>query len=93
MITTFSHSVFSRQTSDFAGLKTVLAEPGLAMVTALFWIAALQLVALALLGVKIWDTVLALASGSGVRANPLILRRGLPRNGLAIRHAARAAHI
>ena len=93
MTTTFSHSVLSRQTSDLAGFKTVLAEPGLAIAAALFWVAALQLVALALLGVKIWDTVSTLASGSGIRPNPLILRRGLPRSPLAIRHSARAAHI
>jgi hypothetical protein len=93
MTTTFSHSVLSRQTSDLAGFMIVLAEPGLAIGAALFWVAALQLVALALLVVKIWDTVLALASASGIRPKPLILRCGLPRSGLAIRHSARAAHI
>lgn len=93
MTTTFSDSALLPQTSDFAALKTVLVEPALAVGAVFFWITALPLVALSLLGVKIWDTLLALASGSGVRPNPLILRRGLPRNGLAIRNSARTAQI
>jgi hypothetical protein len=88
MTTTFSDSALSPQTPDFDQLKAFV-EPGLVLSAGLFWIAALPLVALSLLGVKIWDTLLALASGSS--AHPI--RRGLARNSLALRNSSRAAQI
>jgi hypothetical protein len=88
MTTTFSDSALSPQTPDFDELKAFV-EPGLVLSAGLFWIAALPLVALSLLGVKIWDTLLALASGSS--AHPI--RRELARNGLMLRNSTRAAQI
>ena len=92
MTTTFSDSALSPQTPNFDELKAFV-EPGLVLSAGLFWIAALPLVALSLLGVKMWDTLLALASGSSARPNPLILRLGLGRNGLALRNSTRTAQI
>jgi hypothetical protein len=93
MTITFFDSALSAHSSDYAGLKTAMAEPALVLGAASFWAAALPLAALSLLCVKIWDTLLALASGSGVRPNPLILRHGLARSGVAMRSSARAAQI
>ncbi|MEO8439514.1 MAG: hypothetical protein ABI540_04755 [Spartobacteria bacterium] len=93
MTSTFANSTFSLHTFDLAGLKTALVEPALVAGAALFWIAALPFVALWLMCVKIWDTLLALKSGAGVRPNPLILRRGLAKSPPSIRHSAGTAHI
>ncbi|MDQ3546801.1 MAG: hypothetical protein M3429_09870, partial [Verrucomicrobiota bacterium] len=60
---------------------------------AIFWIAALPFVAFSLMAVKIWDTLMALVSGSTVRPNPLILRTGLAKSGLTLRNSARTARI
>jgi len=93
MITTFSDSALTPHSFGFAEVKTALVEPVLVVGAALFWLAALPFVALSLMCVKIWDTLLALASGSGVRPNPLILRRGLDKSGLTVRNSARPARI
>lgn len=70
MITTYSHSAIEQPQSD---LKSLLAEPFLCLGAALFWLVTLPLTALALFGMKIWDTITGLARR---RSNPLILRRG-----------------
>jgi hypothetical protein len=91
--TNFSDSALASQSFGFAELKTVLLEPALVLGSALFWVAALPFVAFFLMVVKIWDTMLALKSGAAVRPNPLILRRGLAKSGLAVRSSAQAAQI
>ena len=93
MTTAFSDSTLTSQTFGFAELKTVLVEPVLVIGAGLFWIVALPFVAIALMLAKIWDTLLALKSGAAVRPNPLILRRGLSKSGLAVRSPAQAAQI
>ena len=86
MTTTFSDSAHS---FGFTELKAALVEPVLVVGSALFWVAALPFVALSLMCVKIWDTLMALKSGAGVRPNPLILRRGLAKSGLTVRTSVR----
>ena len=94
MTTTFSDSALPPHSFSFAEVRTALVEPALVVGAALFWAVALPFVALSLMCVKIWDTLIALKSGSGVRPNPLILRRGLAKSGLtAVRGSARAAQI
>lgn len=93
MITIFSDSPLTPQPFGFAELKTVLVEPALALGAAFFWIAALPLVAFFFMCVKIWDTLIALASRAGVRPNPLILRRGLARTSLVARSTRGAAQV
>ena len=75
MIATFSDSPLAPQPLGFgfSDLKAILLEPLLMVGVSVFWILALPFVAVSLMCVKIWDTVVALKSGT---ANPLILRRG-----------------
>ena len=93
MTTTFSDSALLPQTSDFAALKTVLVEPALAVgaVSLLDHGAAARGAFVARR--ENLGHAASLGIGFGVRPNPLILRRGLPRNGLAIRNSARTAQI
>ncbi len=93
MITTYSDSALPTQSLAFTQLKTALLEPALMVGAVIFWVAALPFVALSLMGVKIWDTLKALGSGSSVRPNPLILRTGLAKSGLTLRSSARTARI
>ena len=85
MITTYLDSAFAVDSLGLSELKNTVLEVALIGGAGLFWIAALPFVALSLMLVKIWDTVKAVASGAPVRPNPLILRRGLVRNGLTLR--------
>ena len=85
MITTYSDSAFAVDSLGLSELKNTVLEVALIGGAGVFWIAALPFVALSLMLVKIWDTVKAVASGAPVRPNPLILRRGLVRNGLTLR--------
>ena len=91
MTTTFSDSALTPQSFGLAELKNALLEPVLVVGVAFFWVAALPLVALSLMCVKIWDALMALKSGAGVRPNPLILRRGLAKGGPVVRGSARTA--
>ena len=93
MITTYSDSALTTQSFGLSELKTTLLEPALVVGAALFWVAALPFVALSLMGVKIWDTLKALGSGSSVRPNPLILRTGLAKSSITVRNSARTARI
>jgi len=93
MTTTFSDSTLTPNSFGFAEVKTALVEPALVVGAALFWVAALPCVALSLMCVKIWDTLMALKSGAGVRPNPLFLRRGLAKSGLTVHNSARTAKI
>lgn len=93
MITTYSDSTLTTQSFGLSELKTALLEPALIVGAAIFWVAALPFVALSLMGIKIWDTLKALASGATVRPNPLILRTGLAKSGLTVRSSARTARI
>ena len=93
MITTFSDSALTPHSFGFAEVKTALVEPVLVVGAALFWLAALPFVALSLMCVKIWDTLMALKSGAGVRPNPLILRPGLAKSGPTVRSSPRTAQI
>jgi hypothetical protein len=89
MTTTFSDSALAPHSCGFAEVRTALVEPALVVGAALFWVVVIPFVALSLMCVKIWDTLLALTSGAGVRPNPLILRRGLAKSGLTLRSSAR----
>lgn len=93
MITTYSDSAFTTQSFDSSELKTVLLEPALMVGAAIFWVAVLPFVALSLMGIKIWDTLKALGSGSSVRPNPLILRTGLAKSGLTARSSPSTVRI
>jgi hypothetical protein len=57
-------------------LGSLLVEPALTAGAAGFWLFALPFVALALMSVKVWESMVALSSGRPVRPNPLILRYG-----------------
>jgi hypothetical protein len=93
MITTFSDSDLAPHSFGFAEVRNALVEPALVLGAAFFWIVAIPFVAFSLMCVKIWDTLIALKSGAGVRPNPLILRRGLAKSGLTVRNRARTAQI
>jgi hypothetical protein len=94
MTTTFSDSALPPHSFGFAEVRNALIEPVLVVGAALFWAVAIPFVALSLICVKIWDTLIALTSGAGVRPNPLILRRGLAKSGLtAVRSSPRATQI
>ena len=90
MTTTFSNSALETE-SGLSTLKSAVIEPVLMAGAATFWVAALPVVAVSLMGVKIWDTVAGLVSGSADRSNPLILRRGLAKGSLAGRSSAQAS--
>lgn len=55
--------------------KAAVIEPLLIAGAALFWVLALPVVAISLVGVKIWEALVALSTGNAVRPNPLILRQ------------------
>jgi len=86
MTTTFPDSALAPQPPSFgfAELGTALFEPVLVVGAALFWLVALPFVALSLMLVKIWDTLVALKMGTLAQANPLILRSSAPRTGPAL---------
>jgi hypothetical protein len=73
---TFSDSALTLQSLGFSELKFAVVEPALVVSAVFFWVAALPFVALSVMCVKIWDTLMALKSTAGVRPNPLILRHG-----------------
>jgi hypothetical protein len=98
MTTIFPDSALAPQPSPvgFSELKAVLLEPLLVLGVSLFWIVALPFVAVSLMLVKIWDTVVALSTGTAAQANPLILRHGgAPKDiaALSDRKSARTAEI
>jgi hypothetical protein len=81
MIATYSDSALAPHLSfGSAELKAVFIEPFLVVGAALFWIGALPFVAVSLMGLKVWETLVALTSGKAVRPNPLILRRSVASN-------------
>lgn len=82
MTTTFSDSALAPE-SGLSVLKAIVIEPVLIVGAAFFWLVALPFVAISLMAVKIWDTVVGLVSGSADRFSPLILRRGLVKGSLA----------
>ncbi len=93
MITTFANSSLTQSWTETSGVKTLLVEPLLTAGAALFWLAAIPFVALSLVALKVWETLVGLISGNAGRANPLILRRGLAKSSIAPRsttHTARA---
>ncbi|CAN5414670.1 hypothetical protein BH20VER3_BH20VER3_03520 [soil metagenome] len=88
MTTTFTNPALTPETSfGLAEMKSLLIEPFLILGSACFWIIALPFVAFSLMCVKVWDTILALKPGQNARQNPLILRRGLAKGGVAVRGA------
>ena len=55
--------------------RDVMGEVGFGELA--FWLVALPCVAVSLLGVKIWDALLTMKSGSAPLHNPLFLRCGV----------------
>ena len=92
--TTIVNSLLSSEASpENSFVKSLLLEPALTAGAAAFWLFALPFVALALMSVKVWESLVALFSGRPVRPNPLILRYA-PATALDLQrnraHAARA---
>ncbi len=81
MTTTFPDTALTPQPPSFgfSEFGTALLEPLLVVGAALFWLVALPFVALSLMLVKIWDTLVALKMGTLAQANPLILRSSAPK--------------
>lgn len=76
MTTTFFDSALvSKSSSALLQLIISLIEPLLIMFAAVFWIVMLPFMALSVLCVKAWDTLVALNSGGTPRSDSLFLRR------------------
>jgi hypothetical protein len=93
--TAMSTTIFSDSalTSELSESKMLLLEPVLAIAAAAFWLVALPFAAVSLMAVKVWDALVALVKGHGLRPNPLILRQTPAKNARAARasnHAAEA---
>ena len=91
MTTSFANPSFAAEPS-LIHFKTAVLEPLLVAAAALFWVLALPAVAVSLIAVKIWEVMVALATGHSVRPNPLILRQG-PVNAKALSRIAQAARV
>jgi hypothetical protein len=74
----FDSNLGSASPSVFSQLQTVVIEPLLVVAVGAFWLVALPFVAVSLVGVKIWDALVALKSSNAARPNPLILRQSRP---------------
>lgn len=88
--TIFSDPVLNCEPS---GPKVFLLEPLLTAGAAVFWLCALPFVAFSLMAVKIWDVLVALFMGHGLRPNPLILRRGPAKDASAEPRPQHAAQV
>ena len=89
------HAIPALDSQPWAGSsdpKAILLECLLIAGTALFWFFALPVAAVALMAVKIWETLVALISGKMVRPNPLILRRRPATTAFIRRRSVPVAH-
>ncbi len=94
MTSTFANPTLTPDDSSTGtDLKSILLEPFLMAGSACFWLVALPFVAVSLMCVKVWDTISAIIPGHSAQKNPLILRRGLAKGGVAVRGAAPAAQV